>query len=150
MQIEKIKEAFELLGEQCKRVIQWSMEKNGLNDKVNSNTLIDSHLYDEIGIDVKDMEMVSIFVNDYYKYVESGMKPGHWVDEDYLLPWMVDKGIPTDNYTLHSIQYSIWKWGITERPFMDDAWEELDNYFDEFADKIIEIMLEDIVDWFNN
>ena len=148
MQIDKLREAFGLLAEQAKRVIQASMEKNGINDKINVNTLVDSHIYDEIDINVKDLDMVQVMVNDYYEYIESGMKPGHWVDEVYLIPWMVDKGISTDNRTLSNIQYSIWKYGITERPFIDDAFEMLDDYFDEFADGVIKIMMEDIDDWF--
>lgn len=149
MQIDKLYEAFGLLAEQCKRVVQASMEKNGVNDKINKNTLIDSHLYDEIDID-SDLEMVSFMVNEYYEYVESGMEAGHWVDEEYLIPWMEDKGIPTDNETLWHIQDSIYRWGISPRPFMEDAWEMIDAYFDEFSDRVIEILLEDVDDWFNN
>lgn len=149
MQIDKLYEALGLLAEQCKRVVQASMEKNGVNDKINVNTLIDSHLYEEIDTE-SDLEMVRFMVNDYYQYVESGMKPGHWVNEEYLIPWMIDKGISTDNNTLYNIQYSIYKWGISPRPFMEDAFEMIDDYFDEFADKVIEILLEDVVDWFSN
>lgn len=147
--IDKLYEALGLLAEQCKRVVQASMEKNGVNDKINVNTLIDSHLYEEIDTE-SDLEMVRFMVNDYYQYVESGMKPGHWVNEEYLIPWMIDKGISTDNNTLYNIQYSIYKWGISPRPFMEDAFEMIDDYFDEFADKVIEILLEDVVDWFSN
>ena len=150
MQIDKIIEAIELLGEQCKRCIQFSMEKNGVNDKIGTNTLVDSHIYDEIGVNVSDMELITILVNDYYQYIESGMETGHWVDEKYLIPWMQDKGISTDNNTLYNIQYSIWKWGISPRPFMDEAWDMLDEYWEDFSNKIIEILLEDMVDWFNN
>lgn len=149
MQIDKLYEALGLLAEQCKRVVQASMEKNGVNDKINVNTLIDSHLYEEIDTE-SDLEMVRFMVNDYYQYVESGMRPGHWVNEEYLIPWMQDKGISTDNNTLYNIQYSIYKWGISPRPFMEDAFEMIDDYFDEFADKVIEILLEDVVDWFSN
>lgn len=149
MQIDRLYEALGLLAEQCKRVVQASMEKNGVNDKINVNTLIDSHLYEEIDTE-SDLEMVRFMVNDYYQYVESGMKPGHWVNEEYLIPWMQDKGISTDNNTLYNIQYSIYKWGISPRPFMEDAFEMIDDYFDEFADKVIEILLEDVVDWFSN
>lgn len=148
MQYDKLHEAFGLLAEQAKRVIQASMEENGENAKTRTNTLIDSHIYEDIGINVKDFEMVQVMVNEYYEYIESGMKPGHWVDADYLIPWMVDKGIPTDNYTLQNIQYSIWKYGINERPFIDNAFDMLDEYFDEFADGVIKIMMEDVDDFF--
>ena len=78
------------------------------------------------------------------------MKPGNWVDEEYLIPWMQDKGIPTDNDTVWWIQNSIYEEGIKPRPFLDDAWAMLDDYWDEWADRIVEILLEDMVDWFNN
>ena len=148
MDYSKLHEALGLLAEQAKRVIQASMEKNGVNDKINVNTLIDSHIYDEIDINVVDLEMVQVMVNDYYEYIEGGMEPGHWVDAEYLIPWMVDKGIETDNNTLWHIQDSIYKWGISPRPFIDDAFAMLDDYFDEFADGVIKILLEDIDDYF--
>lgn len=148
MQIEKLHEALGLLAEQAKRVIQASMEKNGENDKTNTNTLIDSHIYDDIDINVVDLDMVQVMVNDYYVYIEGGMEKGHWVDEQYLIPWMVDKGISTENNAVWFIQNSIYEYGISPRPFIDDAFKMLDEYFDEFADGVIQILLEDVDDWF--
>lgn len=148
MQIDKLHEALGLLAEQAKRCFQLMMEKNGVNDKINVNTLVDSHLYDEIDLDIKDLDMINILINDYVEYVEGGMEAGHWVDADYLIPWMQDKGIPIDNNTLYNIQYSIWKWGISPRPFTEDAWSMVDEYFDNFADEVIKIMIEDVDDWF--
>ena len=150
MQLDKVYEALGLLAEQAKRCIQASMEENGENDKIGVNTLIDSHLYEDIGMNVVDVDMVEIIVNGYYKYVERGMNPGNWVDEKYLIPWMEDKGISTENNAVWFIQNSIYEHGISPRPFMDDAWEMLDDYFDNFADEVFEILLEDIDDWFNN
>jgi len=149
MQIDKLEEAFGLLAEQCKRVVQYSMEQNGVNDKINVNTLIDSHLYDEIETEY-DLKMVKFMINEYYEYVESGMEAGHWVDAEYLIPWMQDKGITVDNNTVYNVQYSIYKWGISPRPFMEDAWKMIDEYFDDFANQVIQILLEDVDDWFNN
>lgn len=150
MQIEKIHEELGLIAEQVKRCIQYSMELNGVNDKVGRNTLVDSHIYDDLDVSNVDLELIKILIHDYYQYIESGMEAGHWVDEKYLLPWMEDKGIPTDNDTLWHIQNSIYEYGISPRPFMEDAFNMIDNYWDEWADRIIEIMMEDIEDWFNN
>lgn len=150
MQIDKLHEHFGLLAEQCKRVIQWSMEKNGVNDKINKNTLVDSHIYEELEVSNEDIGLIKILIHDYYVYIESGMESGHWVDADYLLPWMVDKGIPTDNETLWHIQDSIYKYGISPRPFLDEAFDMIDEYWDSFADGVIEILLEDITDYFEN
>lgn len=150
MQIEKLHEELGLIAEQVKRVIQWSMEKNGINDKIGSNTLVDSHIYDDLDVSNTDLELIKVLIHDYYQYIESGMESGHWVDEEYLLPWMADKGIPTDNDTLWHIQDSIYKYGISPRPFFEEAWEIIDDYWDDFADRIIEILLEDINDYFEN
>lgn len=150
MQLDKLHEELGLIAEQVKRCIQASMEKNGVNDKINENTLVDSHIYDELDVSDSDLGLIKVLINDYYQYIESGMEEGHWVDEKYLIPWMEDKGISTDNDTLWHIQDSIYRFGISPRPFLDEAWDMVDDYWDDFADRIIEIMLEDITDFFNN
>ena len=150
MQLDKLHEELGLIAEQVKRCIQASMEKNGVNDKINENTLIDSHIYNELDVSDVDLELIKVLINDYYQYIESGMEPGHWVDEEYLLPWMQDKGIPTDNNTLWHIQDSIYRFGISPRPFLDDAWAMVEDYWDEWADGIFDILMEDIDDWFAN
>lgn len=150
MQIDKLHEELGLIAEQVKRCIQASMEKNGVNDKINENTLIDSHIYDELDVSDVDLELIKVLINDYYQYIESGMEEGHWVDEEYLLPWMQDKGISTDNNTLWHIQDSIYRFGISPRQFLDDAWAMVEDYWDEWADGIFDILMEDINDWFEN
>ena len=150
MQIEKLHDAIELIAEQVKRCIQWSMEKNGVNDKVNRNTLVDSHIYEDLDVSNDNLELINVLIHDYYQYIESGMEAGHWVDEEYLIPWMEDKGIPTDNDTLWHIQKSIYEFGISPRPFLEDAWEQVEEYWDGWADGIFEILMEDIEDWFGN
>jgi len=150
MQLDKIYESLELLAENVKRCIQASMEKNGINDKIGVNTLIDSHIYDELDVSLSDIELIDILINNYYQYIESGTEPGHWVDEKYLLPWMEDKGISTDNNTLWHIQDSIYRFGISPRPFLDDAWQMVEEYWDDFAPKVFEILTDDLTDWFSN
>lgn len=150
MQLDKLHEELGLIAEQVKRCIQASMEKNGVNDKINENTLIDSHIYDELDVSDVDLELIKVLINDYYQYIESGMEEGHWVDEEYLLPWMQDKGISTDNNALWHIQDSIYRFGISPRPFLDDAWAMVEDYWDEWADGIFDILMEDINDWFAN
>lgn len=141
MQIEKIHEELGLIAEQVKRVIQLSMEKKNL---------VDSHIYEDLDVSNVDLELIKLLIHDYYQYIESGMESGNWVDDEYLLPWMADKGIPTDNDTLWHIQNSIYQHGIKPRPFFDDAWEMIDDYWDNWADEIFDILMEDIDDFFNN
>lgn len=150
MQIEKLHEALELIASQVKRCIQWSMEKNGVNDKVERNTLVDSHIYDDLDVSNEELELIDVLINDYYEYIESGMEKGHWVDEQYLIPWMVDKGIPCENGEVWYIQKSIYEFGISPRPFLDDAWQQVEEYWDGWADGIFQILMEDIDDWFDN
>jgi len=150
MQLDKLYDELGLIAEQVKRCIQASMEKNGENDKIGENTLIDSHLYDELDVSNVDLELIKVLINNYYKYVEWGMKPGNWVDEKYLIPWMAEKGISNDNGEVWYIQKSIYEEGITGRPFLDEGFDMLDEYWDEWADRIFEILMEDIDDWFSN
>ena len=141
MQIDKIHEELGLIAEQVKRVIQLSMEKKNL---------VDSHIYEDLDVSNADLELIKVLIHDYYQYIESGMEIGNWVDAEYLLPWMADKGIPTDNDTLWHIQNSIYLHGIKPRPFFDEAWEMIDDYWSNWADDIFNILMEDIDDWFNN
>ena len=99
MDISKLHEQLGLMTEQIKRVIQWSMEKNGFNDKPNAqkNTLIDSHIYEDLNVSAVDVDLIEVLIHDYMDYIESGMESGHWIDDDILLAWMVDKGIDTSN-----------------------------------------------------
>lgn len=143
MDIDKLREHLDLIASQVKRAIQWSMEKNGVNDKIGENTLIDSHIYDELDVSAADIDLIEILIHDYYRDIESGLGTGHWVDEQYLLPWMVDKDIDTDNDTLWHIQYSIYKYGISPRPFLDEAFDLIDEYWDDWADEIVRIMFEE-------
>lgn len=141
MQIDKIHEELGLIAEQVKRVIQLSME---------NKNLVDSHIYEDLDVSNADLELIKVLIHDYYQYIESGMESGNWVSAEYLLPWMIDKGIPTDNDTLWHIQNSIYKHGIKPRPFFDEAWEMIDDYWDNWADDIFNILMEDIDDFFNN
>lgn len=146
----KVEEEIGKLAEQIKRIIHYSMEKNGVNDKINENTLVDSHVYEDLEVNEEDVELIKVLIHDYYVYIESGMKAGHWVDAEYLLPWMIDKNIPTDNDTLWHIQDSIYRFGISPRPFLDEAWDDIDEYWDGFAEGVFAIMMEDIDDFFEN
>ena len=39
---------------------------------------------------------------------------------------------------------SIYKGGIVARPFFEESWDSIDDLFDGFADRVMEILLEDI------
>lgn len=141
----EFKEALRQIAFDIKRAIQFLMEsEKGINNKINENTLVDSHIYDELEVNQTDIGLYTILINDYVEYIESGMQPGHWVKEEYLLPWMAEKGIPTDNETLHKIQGSIYWYGIEPRPFIEDAFERIDSFWDDWADEIFESLCSEL------
>lgn len=135
----EFKELLEQIAFDIKRAFQYLMEsERGINNKINENTLVDSHIYDELEVNQTDIGLYTILINDYVQYIESGMQPGHWVDARYLLPWMADKGIPTDNETLRKIQGSIYWYGIEPRPFIEDTFERIESFWDDWADELFE------------
>lgn len=139
----EFKELLEQIAFDIKRAIQFLMEsEKGINRKINENTLVDSHIYDELEVTQADIGLYTILINGYVQYIESGMQPGHWLSnrvcEDYILPWMAEKGIPTDNETLRKIQGSIYWYGIEPRPFIEDAFERMDSFWSDWADEIFE------------
>lgn len=148
---DRIREELELIGFHVCRLLQAAMEGPlGVNDKINENTLIDSDLYQSIQSEVSkdDLELITVWANDYLKYVEGGMKPGHWVKEEYLLPWMAKRGIPSD--VINKIQGSIYWYGIAPRPVMAEALAHIDQLWEEDSQALFEVILSDIEDWFNN
>lgn len=139
------KEVLEQVAFDIKRAIQFIMEsERGINNKINENTLVDSHIYNELEVNQTDIGLYTVLINDYIQYIESGMQPGHWVKEEYLIPWMVDKGIPTDENTLKKIQGSIYWYGIEPRPIMDDAFERIDSFWDDWADEIFNALCDEL------
>lgn len=151
MRKEELREILDKVAFDIKRAFQFMMESNlGINDKINENTLIDSHIYDELEVKEEDIGLYTLLINDYVEYIESGMKPGHWVNERYLLPWMADKGIPTDNDTLRKIQGSIYWYGISGRPFVEAALSEIDSYWDEWAENIFNALCAELDIFFDD
>lgn len=139
----EFKELLEQIAFDIKRAFQYLMEsERGINNKINENTLVDSHIYDELEVTQADIGLYTILINGYVQYIESGMQPGHWLSnrvcEDYILPWMAEKGIPTDNETLRKIQGSIYWYGIEPRPFVEDSFERIESFWDEWADELFE------------
>ena len=147
----EFKELLEQIAFDIKRAIQFLMEsEKGINRKINENTLVDSHIYDELEVTQADMGLYTILINGYVQDIESGMQPGHWVDATYLLPWMDEKGIPTDNETLRKIQESIYWYGIEPRPFIEDAFERMDSFWSDWADEIFESLCAELDVFFDD
>ena len=151
MNINKIHEELEKIAKEIKELVRASMEgENGVNPKTGTNTLVDSNIYNDLVADVKDLELIQFLIHDYYVYIESGRSAGSFPPPQVIAEWCQRKGIPSDNSTVYAICKSIYEKGIKPRPFLDEAWEFIDEYWDTWADEIFDILMEDIDNWFNN
>jgi hypothetical protein len=124
----------------------------GINPKVGKNTLKDSRLANTAVID-SDIPFYHLILNDYIDDIENGrkvrQKPMVGIPE--LRDWARRKGIPSDNRTLHIIQYAIWRDGIEGRPVMKTFWKMLDEEWnDKFADILFEGIITDLTEYFND
>ena len=147
---ERIYNALRELADEAIKFIRASMEKNGINNKTGTNTLINSNLYNDLAFEVKD-EMVLILINDYYVYVEGGRSAGaKWPPVNAIADWAARKGLPTNNGFIYLVCRSIVEHGIAPRPFMDEAMEELEKYFDNWANDIFNKLMQGISEFFNN
>lgn len=151
MQLDKLHKELSMMADQIKGIVHAIMEgEKGINAKTGTNTLIDSNLYNDMVADVKDLELIQFLIHDYYIYVESGRKQGSFPPPHVIAEWCARKGIPNDNRTVYAICNSIYIEGIKPRPFLDEAWDVIDDYWDSWAEDIFNILTEDIEKWFNN
>ena len=137
MDINKIHKELENLASTIKVIIQNSMEK--YDDLQNSN------IYNDMHGDVVDLELIKFFIHEYWEVIETGAtykakKP----PLDAIIEWCRTAGINPDNGTAYAIQMAIFKRGLTARPFFEEAWDEVDDLLDDFADRVVELMLEEL------
>lgn len=137
MDIEKIHGELERLASSVKLIIQKAMDKD--------ENLQNSDLYNDMHGDVVGLELIKFFIHEYYYYIEHGAE---WTLKpppiEAIIEWCRESGINPSNGTAYAIQTSIWKNGLLPRPFFEEAWDEVDSLLDDFADRVIEILLEDI------
>ncbi len=146
-----MKEELDLLLLQIKRCVQFIMESDkGINDKTGTNTLVDSDIYNQLEISEENGEIITLLINDYIDYIESGTPPGVWVSSDVIVRWAARKGIPTDNDTIWKILNSIYVYGISARPIMDEALNKIDESIFDYFDSMFETLTADLDDFFNN
>ena len=71
----ELKEVLDQVAFDIKRAIQYLMEsEKGINNKINENTLVDSHIYNELEVNQTDIGLYTVLINDYVTYIESGFK----------------------------------------------------------------------------
>lgn len=154
MVIDNVRTAMQEIAEDVKKVFHIVLESNlGINDKVGFNTLEDSRLYDEARAVVgENIEVVSLFVNDYIDYIEGGRKRGSFPPPNVIAEWCQRKGIPSDNSTVFLICRSIYEKGIKPRPLIDadgGLWTLSDEHFEQWADSLFESITKELDNFFN-
>lgn len=151
---QKIFEALSQIAEEAKAVMMSVLASElGVNKKVGRNTLVEGHIFQEVGVDVVDLELVNILVNDYIQYIESGRKPGSFPPVSVIAKWAAEKGITTDNRIVWAICQSIYRDGIAPRPLIDangGFWEQIDREWDNWSAKIFEALTEQLDNEFDN
>lgn len=141
---------FALAIKECVRMIMEG--PNGINQKVNKNTLVNSNIYNELDVEARDFQFFYLMVNDYIDYIENGRKKkdgsifAHTLE---IAEWASRKGLPSDNKSVLAYCGSIYWYGIQPRPIMDDAFKALDDYWEGWADTLFEKVSEIITEFFN-
>lgn len=135
-------------------LVRMVMESNvGINQKVGTNTLVDSNIYKTLSVKAtNDGDLIfDIILNDYLTFIESGRRKGAKMPPIMpIVRWARSRGIPTDNSTIYLIRRAISRDGIKPRPFMAHVLEEVDREWDEqLADELFNKIISEIDKFFN-
>ena len=136
-------------------LVRMVMESNvGINQKVGTNTLVDSNIYKTLSVKAtNDGDLIfDIILNDYITYIESGRRKGApFPPIAPIVAWARKKGIPTDNSTIFLIRRAISRDGIKPRPVLQYVFDEVDREWDDsLADKLFNQITEIIDKFFNS
>ena len=163
----KAKEALDELAKMVKEEIMLRIKKYGVNRRVGENTLEGSELQKSIVVVAKTDEQIVFQIADHFQYVVLGWKrTGRYPNTmaqfvRNLTNWVQRKGIrfegKTENQVVWAILKSIWTRGIEARPFLnyDENGDPsiiipfLDDYFDNWSDKIFNKITEELDKYFN-
>lgn len=160
-----VKEVINGIAEECKLLTHQSIINHGYNDKPNAmkNTLEGSNLYNSVETKGNEDGLISIMVNGYIDYIESGRPPGIWPPPHAIAEWASEKGITTDNSIIYLICKSIYEEGIRARPIFervnykgdaplndnDLVFDLTDEVWDNWNEQLTEAVTANIDDWFN-
>jgi hypothetical protein len=151
--LKDIEEQIRVIAEEAKGIIMAVLSSDkGINKKVGVNTLVDSNLFNELSYNIDDIEVITLLVNDYIQYIESGRKSGTYPPPHVIAEWCQRKGLPSDNGTVYLICRSIYENGIPARPIFEGAdgvWEIVDRYWDDWADMVFNTLTEELDNYFN-
>lgn len=127
----------------------------GINKKVGKNTLTNSDVYNTLNTvaeQVGDNFVISLFINHYIVFIESGRRKGATPPPFYAIhEWCVKKGLPSDNRTVWSIINAIVRDGISPRPIISVFFEQIDRRFEvDYFDRIFEEITSVLDNYFNS
>lgn len=154
--LANIKVALDEFGENVLKLMRASIEKNGVNKKTGTNTLVDSNLFKEMNISHDEWGLYSFMINDYSYYVEQGRLSKEKKPKQKLPPisaiaeWASRKNITNDNKVVWAIAQAIVRDGIPPRPFIQEGFDALDEYWEGWSDRIFNILTENLDEFFNN
>ena len=124
--------------------------ETGVNRKVNINTLKDSELFKSVQSSAEGNIVISLLLNDYVVYVESGRRAGAKMPPPTAIAeWCKRKGLPTDNNTVFAICKAIARDGISPRPVMATAFSMMDERWEnDWSDRIFNEIIEELERYF--
>lgn len=124
-----------------------------MNGQANSNLKKD--LYTKVEQE-GDNVLLKLFANHYIYWVDQGRGPSkippltRWADPvGDIADWCRRKGIPSDNNTVWAIIKKIHKYGYEGRFFLEDFWREAENTTYDNLDKLFEVIIKDLTEWFS-
>lgn len=142
------KEIIHALGEDITTLITIILSSNS-----HKAEMTNSDIYESLSVVVKDDGdlIFDIVLKEYLTYVESGRRAGAEPPPiESIEAWARRHNISTDNDVIWAIREAIARDGIKPRPFMDEVFSNLDEYWeDEWADKIFDKIIKLINDFFN-
>lgn len=163
-----LRKALQELADKIKEEVLRRMESyRGVNPRTGENTLKDSKLYKSVEVKVVSEDTLAFQIADYYTYVVGGRRPGWGTPPPTgfvqgVTNWVRERGIrfngKTENQTIWAIIKSIVKRGIQGRAILGNGYENddpsyvlpfLDDFFDEWSDKVFEDIISELNKYFN-
>ena len=162
-----LKEALEELASQIKNQIINDVWEEGVNPKTGTNTLISSDMIKNMKVEAVNDNEIVFTIASYYEFVVLGWRRTHNFEGTFsmfiqnILRWIRKKNIDTswastENAAAWGIALSIMNRGIMARPFIqyDNGGDPskilsfLDDYFEKWADRIFEELMQEIDKYF--
>lgn len=163
-----IQKALKMLADKIKEEVLKRMEsERGVNLRTGENTLKNSKLYKSVEVRVVSEDTLAFQIADYYTYVVGGRRPGWGTPPPTgfvqgVTKWVRERGIrfngKTENQTIWAIIKSIVKRGIQGRAILGNGYENddpsyvlpfLDDFFDEWSDKVFEDICKMLDEYFS-